>query len=230
LIEQDAFAIIILEQVLYFDTAVPLGLNYNDYRSERQCETGKMLPPPLYAVQKGGFCSFMKKNQTAFMKLCLADSLIKLMKTQDFDTINVNSICKKADIGRTTFYRYFDSRNSKEEMLLFKIKYEWEQYSNKHETDEHEKGDNLTAFIYENKHLFSMLYHNNLISVIMRALGDLIPSDKTYDKQSSYLMSFFIYGYFGIIYQWIKYEFDETPEQIQRHINDTISAGLQQSI
>ena len=51
----------------------------------------------------------MKKNQTAFMKLCLADALIKLMKIQDFDTINVNSICKEADIGRTTFYRYFEN-------------------------------------------------------------------------------------------------------------------------
>ena len=67
----------------------------------------------------------MKKNQTAFMKLCLADALIKLMKTQDFDTINVNSVCREAGIGRTTFYRYFENKNSKEEMLLFKIKYEW---------------------------------------------------------------------------------------------------------
>lgn len=171
----------------------------------------------------------MKKNQTAFMKLCLADALIKLMKTQDFDTINVNSICREADIGRTTFYRYFENKNSKEEMLLFKIKYEWEQYSNKHEDDERGKEADLTAFIYDNRRLFSMLYHNNLISVIMRALEDLIPSGETYDKQASYLMSFFIYGYFGIIYQWIKYDFDETPEQVQRHINDTISAGLRQS-
>ena len=171
----------------------------------------------------------MKKNQTAFMKLCLADALIKLMKTQDFDTINVNSICKKADIGRTTFYRYFDNKNSKEEMLLFKIKYEWEQYSDKHEIDKQGKNSDFTEFIYENRRLFSMLYHNDLISVIMRALEDLIPSGETYDKQASYLMSFFIYGYFGIIYQWMKYDFDETPEQIQKHINDTITSGLNQN-
>lgn len=31
-------------------------------------------------------------------------------------------------------------------------------------------------------------------------------------------MSFFIYGYFRIIYQWIKYVFDETLEQIQKRI------------
>ena len=160
------------------------------------------------------------------MKLCLADALIKLMKTQDFDTISVNSICKEAGIGRTTFYRYFENKNGKEEILLFKIKYEWELYSSKHENDKQEQVSDLTAFIYENRHLFSMLYHCNLISVIMRALEDLIPSGETYYKQSSYLMSFFIYGYFGIIYQWIKYDFDETPKQVQRHIDDMISVAL----
>lgn len=160
------------------------------------------------------------------MKLCLADALIKLMKVQDFDTINVNAICREADIGRTTFYRYFENKNSKKEMLLFKIKYEWELYSSKHENDKQEQGSELTAFIYENRHLFSALYHSNLISVIMRALEDLIPSGETCDKHSSYLMSFFIYGYFGIIYQWIKYDFDETPQQVQKHIHDMISVSL----
>lgn len=81
------------------------------------------------------------------MKLCLADALIKLMKTQDFDTINVNSICREADIGRTTFYRYFENKNSKEEILLFKIKYEWEQYSDRHENDGQGKKPDLTEFI-----------------------------------------------------------------------------------
>ncbi len=127
------------------------------------------------------------------MKLCLADARIKLMKTQDFDNINVNSICREADIGRTTFYRYFENKNSKEEMLLFKIKYEWEQYSDRNENDGQGKKPDLTEFIQDNRKLFSMLYQNNLISVIMRTLEDLIPSGETYDKQASYLMSFFIY-------------------------------------
>jgi hypothetical protein len=36
------------------------------------------------------------------------------------------------------------------------------------------------------------------------------------------LMSYFVYGCFGVIYQWIKYDFDETPEQVQKHISDTL--------
>lgn len=80
------------------------------------------------------------------------------------------------------FYRYFENKNSKEEMLLFKIKYEWEQYPDKRENDKQGKEADLTAFIYDKRRLFSMLYHNHLISVIMRAPEDLIPSGETYDK------------------------------------------------
>ena len=59
---------------------------------------------------------------------------------------------------------------------------------------------------------------------------EVVSGGETWDKNFSYLMSFFIYGYFGVINQWIKYGFDETPEQVQKHIIDTFSAGLSQNI
>lgn len=63
----------------------------------------------------------------------------------------------------------------------------------------------------------------------MRALEDLVPSGGNIRQASFVSHVLFIYGYFGIIYQWIKYDFDETPEQVQKHISDTISAGLRQT-
>ena len=60
----------------------------------------------------------------------------------------------------------------------------------------------------------------------MRAFEVLIPGGAVIDKNLSYLMSFFTYGYFGIIYQWIKYDFDESPEQVKRHIDETIFSAM----
>ena len=54
---------------------------------------------------------------------------------------------------------------------------------------------------------------------------EVVSGGETWDKNFSYLMSFFIYGYFGVIYQWIKYGFDETPEQVAKHITDTIASA-----
>lgn len=203
---------------------------YIGVHSVCQCTATKNAAESVYAEQKGVFCSAMKKNQTLFLKLCLADALIKLMSVQAFDAINVNAICQQAGIGRTTFYRYFDNKNSKEDLLVFKICYEWECYAEKHEEDvEKDRGFALTNFIYENKRLFTLLYHNGLITAIMRVFVALIPAGKPYDKQAAYLVAFFTYGYFGIIYQWIKCDFSETPEQVQKYISETIAAGLTQS-
>ena len=165
----------------------------------------------------------MKKNQTDFLKICLADALIKLLETKEYAEINVNEICELAGVGRTTFYRHLDKNNGKEELLLFKITYEWESYSEKHE-EEIKKDQNLgmSSYIFENRKLFSLLYKKGLIIFLMRVFEILVPREEVVDKNMSYLMAFFTYGYFGIIYQWIKYDFDETPEQIKAHIEDAI--------
>ncbi len=172
----------------------------------------------------------MKRDQTAFLKLCLADALIRLMAKQDYNAISINAICQLAGVGRTTFYRHLDRKNSKEELLLFKLTYEWEQYVNLADEEVRKnKGGYLTQFIYENRKLFTLLHDNGLISVIMRSMELMIPDadglDYGRDRNTAYLMSFCIYGYFGIIYQWIKYGFDETPEEVNRHIAETLAQG-----
>lgn len=166
----------------------------------------------------------MKANQTQFMKLCLADSLIKIMTTKEYENINVNEICKLAGIGRTTFYRHFNNKNNKEELIVFKIMYEWEQYTVLHEDQVNkDKGFALLNFIYDNRNLFRLLYKQNLITTIMNIFEQIILDNEVPDKNISYITSYFAYGFFGIIYQWLKYDFDETPDQIQKHISNAFN-------
>ena len=70
------------------------------------------------------------------------------------------------------------------------------------------------------------MYKNGLITALMKAFNQM--SELPREKSSSYLRAFFVYGYFGVFYQWIEYDFDETPEQIQQHIKDTILQGLKE--
>ena len=77
----------------------------------------------------------MKKNQTLFLQLCLSDAFIALMKTQSYDTITIQSICDKAGVGRTTFYRYFNSKNGKENLIIFKIIHLHTMYKETHKEE-----------------------------------------------------------------------------------------------
>ena len=47
-------------------------------------------------------------------------------------------------------------------------------------------------------------------------------SDWPEERHSAYLRAFFVYGFFGVVYQWIKYDFDETPEEVQRHTAEVV--------
>ena len=168
----------------------------------------------------------MKKDQTAFYKLCMADALLKLMKTKEYDAITVAEICETAGVGRTTFYRHLDNKSGKDDLLLFKISYEWERYQERHEKEiAEDRNFGMSSYIYESRDLFIMLYKKGMISILMKAFELLVPGEEPVDKSLSYLMSFFTYGYFGIIYQWIKYDFDETPEQIKNHIDMAIRSA-----
>lgn len=169
----------------------------------------------------------MKQNQTEFLKLCLADSLLKLMTNTPLEDISVNAICENAGVGRTTFYRHLDCKSCKEDLLLFKVLYEWKRFADNYDGDlEKDKGGAILRFIYANKKMFTLLNNNRLLSLLMRMVEKLMIGEETYSRELSYIMSYFIYGYFGIIYQWIKYGFDETPEQIEGHVMNALSSAI----
>lgn len=170
----------------------------------------------------------MKRDQTDFLKLCLADALIQLMGTQDYEAISVQAVCQLAGVGRTTFYRHLDPKNSKAELLLFKIDYEWRRYAELHSEDvEKDRGLALIRFLYENRQLFTLLHDQGLVAVVMEAVERLIGGGEHWDGGPSYLMAFFTYGYFGILYQWIRTGFRDTPEQITGYFQDAMSQAGQ---
>lgn len=128
-------------------------------------------------------------------------------------------MCEHAGVGRSTYYRYFDKKSSKDELLVFKIVYEAKAYYERHKEDaKKDWGKVLLFFVYENKALFRLMYRDGLITVIMKAFDEL--SEWNEERKYAYVRAFFVYGFFGVIYQWIKYNFDETPEQIQQHTAD----------
>ncbi len=170
----------------------------------------------------------MKKEESAkFLKLCLADALLKMMETQSYDSINVNAVCEQAGVGRTTYYRYFDKKSSIEDLLVFKIVYESKTYNEKHSEEvKKDWGKVFLDFVYENRELFRLMYRNGLVTAIMKAFDEL--SDWPKERNSAYLRAFFVYGFFGVIYQWIRYDFDETPEQVKQHTAEVILQALKE--
>ena len=122
-----------------------------------------------------------KESSTKFLKLCLADALLKMMETQNYDSINITAVCEQAGVGRTTYYRYFDKKSSKEDLLVFKLVHEWKAYNEKHKEEAAKDGTmEMLRFAYENRTLFRLMYKNGLVTAIMKVFDEV--SDWTEEK------------------------------------------------
>lgn len=157
----------------------------------------------------------LKKNQTAFLKLCLADALVSLMKERPYAEIDVSEVCGRSGVGRTTFYRLCGGKGCMDALLLFKLEYEWERYALSHGEELcSDFGCSLLRCVYDSRELVRLMYENGLEDALRRAFERLTAGAEPPDRESGYLASFFAYGFFGVICRWIQNGFDETPEQV----------------
>ena len=63
----------------------------------------------------------MKRTQRTsdFLKECIADSLLRLLRTKPLEAITIREITELANVSRVTYYRNF---TSKEEVIEFNTK------------------------------------------------------------------------------------------------------------
>ena len=153
---------------------------------------------------------------TAFLKECLADALIQLLETKPIEKITIPEIAGLAGVGRTTYFRNF---NSKEEMLSFKLIALWERWAEEHAVKvkrRYSKENALTffRFNYSIRALLSLMYSRGLQSSLYSAFHIYMMPPHDAEPLECYQSSFYSYGLFGLLDAWIVRGFRETPEQM----------------
>ncbi len=153
---------------------------------------------------------------TAFLKECLADALIQLLETKPIEKITVPQIAGLAGVGRTTYFRNF---GSKSEMLSFKLMLLWERWAEEHGVRIRRRysADNALTFFqfnYSIRPLLTLIYRQNLQSVLYNAFHDYMMPQQGATPLDCYEIGFYSYGLFGLLDAWIVRGFRETPEQM----------------
>lgn len=162
---------------------------------------------------------------TEFLKECLADALIKLLKTKPIEKITVPEIAETADVGRTTFFRNF---TSKTEVITYKLIRLWERWADEHGLIEKSKFtlDNATDFFefnYSIKELLVLINSRDLQPTVYDAFYKVMMPQFGADTQECYESRFYSYGLFGLLDEWVKRGFFETPAQMAEVIKKIVS-------
>ena len=100
------------------------------------------------------------------IRMSIANALFSLLKDNALEDIGVGEICKKACVGRTTYYRYFGSKSGKNDSLLFWLTYHWDELSKDCVLSAKDKDIMFLKYLYENKAKLLLLKSNNSIETL----------------------------------------------------------------
>lgn len=160
---------------------------------------------------------------TEYLKECMGTALLELMKTKPIEKITIEEMTAKADVGRSTYFRYF---NSKEEVLAFKIVCLWNRYAQ--ESMIGEFLSDLPAatrmffqFCLNIREINDLLYATGRKNVILDAYMQIMGTkDCEGDTQEYYRSYITAYTVFGLMDAWILRGYRETPEELEQLVRD----------
>ena len=125
-----------------------------------------------------------------YLKECIADAIIVLIKEKPLEKISIDEIVKKAGVGRATYFRAFNSKN---EAITFK-------------------------FILE------IVYRAGLQEAIHESFYRiLLTIEHKTDTQRLYREKFYAHGLYGLLDEWVKRGFHETPNEMAQMIIQIVS-------
>lgn len=165
----------------------------------------------------------MENQRIRITKSMLKNALLDLLTNQPIGKITVYSLCEKAEINRTTFYKYYGSPYE----LLDEIETDYFRELEHCLTENNEKGGNglASALLFlegEQKNwrvLINTIHDEEFaqrlfnLPVIRRLLDQSI-DDASLESQRDYIRLFICHGGYAIIRQWLNKNNREKPEEI----------------
>ena len=153
------------------------------------------------------------RKSSNFIKECLTDSLFLLMENKPYQSIKVIDVCDRAGVGRTSYYRYFKDND---DVILFAFINMWSHWCDVHAVKERKKFtlDNGVTFFSYNlsiKNRLDLVYKNKLDYILLKSFDDIMNEEGSLHNYES---SFYGHGLFGLLKEWWRRDFKESPEEM----------------
>lgn len=176
-------------------------------------------------------------RRTKYTKMVLTESLLELMQDKEIGKVTVSEICRKADINRNTFYKYYYGP----ENLLKTIEERFLEIvtSSLCMKDDMEKtGKDLLKIIIDNKELSRVMLSENGNQDFMKQI--LQVSRKTYLREwmqqvkpekagmVEKMYQFGVGGMIAVITDWVRNDFKEDIDEIAAFFKLTNSLIMQE--
>ena len=184
----------------------------------------------LLIFQSTDFNILLRKQQVLIMnrkiqitKRCIREALFECLKEKDINKITISSLCEKADINRSTFYKYYGSQYD----VIKEMEQEVIQLINEQLNDQPKETSfiQLLQFLKSNKETIKIFFECNVDNEFPKQVLALDSINNPLEKVSQndpYIKAYILFGSLAIIQQWIDAGCIESCEEIANIINHIV--------
>ncbi|MGN1085169.1 MAG: TetR-like C-terminal domain-containing protein [Lachnospiraceae bacterium] len=169
-----------------------------------------------------------KVNQRVLLtKRLLKEGLLRLLKREDINKINISELCAEAGINRATFYKHYTTPRDVLVEIGADILYELKLLSCKPASlQEAQKSlEHICSYLYEKADLVKILIACNTDADLAKIFDELnerlwdlnnkLNEQNRLDRDDVRLTSTFLWnGSYSLIRQWLAEDIPKTPQEI----------------
>lgn len=158
-----------------------------------------------------------------YIETQISTTLIQMLQNNELKNITIKEVCLQAQIGRASFYRYY---NSLEDVLnkkaLFLIQSWGDEYEQNPESTPKQVFVSLFHHFKDNKKFYTTLYKCEQTQVIINTIKKKLGIYEDLSNTDAYGKSYFAYGLFGWINEWILRGMQEDPDTLSHLFFDQV--------
>lgn len=155
------------------------------------------------------------EQKNTYVKHQITNALLELLKEKSIADISITELTQKAQIGRVSFYRNFQTKEDilrEESDRLIK---EWGKlYETNPESSPETLFPSLFDFYREHKEFYTILYQAGMTLIMQETIMNAIQITPEMANIEAYMKSFWAYGIYGWLIEWMKRGMPESGREL----------------
>ena len=156
------------------------------------------------------------EQKNTYVKRQITATLLDLLKEQPLSDISISELTSKSKVGRVSFYRNYQCKEDilkEESNRLIK---EWGRlFESSPDSSPEKLFPSLFDFYRDHREFYTILYNAGMTSIMMETIINTIEITPEMPNLDAYMKSFWAYGIYGWLLEWIKRGMQENGKELE---------------
>ena len=155
------------------------------------------------------------EQKNTYVKKQITAALLEILKEKPLSDISVSELTNKAKIGRVSFYRNYQNKEDILKEESDRLIKEWGRlYEANPESAPETLFPSLFDFYRDHRDFYTTLYNAGMSSIKMETIIGTIQIKPEMQNLEAYMKSFWAYGIYGWMLEWIKRGMQESGKEL----------------